>query len=82
MDNARYHNAYPPDSPVVNKIKVRELADAFQKYGITVEQGLTSLELKKILRKHVADNVKPESVQLEETVGHKVLFTPPHFSNL
>ena len=40
------------------------------------------MEAKTILREWVNRNVKPAIVELAESAGHKVVFTPPHFSDL
>jgi hypothetical protein len=43
---------------------------------------MTAVELKQLAKRYTAKNKRLEIICLTEAVGHKVLFTPPYYSDL
>ena len=67
MDNARYHNAYPPDTPVVAKMKLRDALPKLEEYGVEFDRNITRAEAHKLLREYIKENIQPETVQIAFT---------------
>ncbi|EGD72070.1 hypothetical protein PTSG_11539 [Salpingoeca rosetta] len=82
MDNAAYHRTLPPDTPVPGRMKKADVIAALRARNLTVSEIDFSCELKDRLKLWVKNHVQPEVVQLAEAQGHKVLFSPPCYSDL
>ena len=82
MDNAAYHKSLPPDTPNTNKSRKRDILDKLREVGLECEENVGIVELKKIYAAYIRLHVKPVLVQLAESQGHRVIFTPPYHSNL
>ncbi|EGD83402.1 hypothetical protein PTSG_04010 [Salpingoeca rosetta] len=82
MDNAAYHRTLPPDTPVPGRMKKADVIAALRARNLTVSETDFSCELKDRLKLWVKNHVQPEVVQLAEAQGHKVLFSPPCYSDL
>lgn len=82
MDNASYHKSKPVGTPVAGRMKKADVIDELKKIGLQFSPDISSVEAKLMLRNWVNDNVRPEICTLAEEFGHKVVFTPPHYSDL
>lgn len=82
MDNAAYHKTKPPDTPNPTKMKKAEVQAALTARGVVYSPSMSAVQLKFLLKSAVVDHVKPEVVQAAEAAGHRVIFTPPHYSDL
>ena len=82
MDNAAYHKTKPTDTPVPLRMKKDAVVAKLTELGVPFERNASAVTLKVLLKKWVDENVPPLVVQLAEAAGHKVLFTPPHYSDL
>lgn len=49
---------------------------------LNLHGSISSVEAKMVLRSWVNSNVEPTIVQLDKEHGHRVIFTPPHYSDL
>ena len=77
LDNARYYLALGA------KYQDRVLSTLFfLGKGILFDPRMLAVELKQLVRKHFADYKKLEIICLVELAGHKVLFSPPYYSDL
>lgn len=82
MDNAKYHKSKPDGTPNASKLKKSELLTWLKIFCIEHDVGITAIEAKKLLRTYVNTNIKAAIVQKAEEAGHRVIFTPPHYSDL
>jgi transposase len=82
MDNAKYHKTYPDSIPKFYKLNKQAIVEWFQAHGVAFEGNDTKKILLDKARKYIADNVQYECVQLAEEKGHRVVFTPPCYSDL
>ena len=82
LDNSRYHRCKPPSTPNANKMKKSEILKMLNDIGISFESGISVTEARLLLRKWQKEHILPEIVQLAAEEGHKVIFTPPHHSDL
>jgi hypothetical protein len=81
MDNAKYHKKLPNNIPRKNSRKA-VLHAACDEYSIPFTNDETKAELWEKLKKHIQENVSPVIVEMAQSEGHEVLFTPPHYSDL
>ncbi len=81
MDNASYHTALSDSAPRLNATK-SNIKIWLQEYNVSFEdyELLDTLRLK--LKQQIIPKIKPYIVELAESKGHKVLFQPPHHSDL
>jgi transposase len=81
MDNASYHTALPDSAPRLNATK-SQIKTWLQQYNVSFKDHelLDTLRLK--LKQQVIPKIKPYIVEIAESRGHKVLFQPPHHSDL
>lgn len=82
MDNAAYHKTKPPGTPIPAKTRKGEAIAFLTSKGVSVDPAMSAWAVKQELRKFIAKNVKSEVEQLAEAAGHRVIWTPPHFSDL
>ncbi|EGD82509.1 hypothetical protein PTSG_03158 [Salpingoeca rosetta] len=82
MDNAAYHRTLPADTPVPEQMNKADVIAALQARGVAVSETDFASELRLRLQQWVNDNVQPEVVQLAAAQGHRVLFSPPSYSDL
>ncbi|GBG27954.1 Hypothetical Protein FCC1311_041772, partial [Hondaea fermentalgiana] len=82
MDNASYHKTLPPTAPDVAKLKKQEVIAALYQYQIPHDATSTVAQLKVLLKNWIKEKVLPEVIEAAERAGHRVLFTPPHYSDL
>jgi transposase len=82
MDNAKYHCVYRPEVPQYNKMLKRELQDYLKKKNVTFDKSDTVGILKTKAKKYIEDNEVWEVVYYANSRGHKVVWTPPGYSNL
>ena len=82
MDNAKYRKARPDNTPKPNQMKKQAVIDALKSRTVPCNNGIRSLEYKKIFKDWISANVGPELVTLPNDAGHTVLFTPPNHSDL
>ncbi len=73
MDNASYHKSRPLGTPNPNKMK---------KLDILIFLDVTAIEARVMLRDNICNNTQMDVVQAADRHGHKVIFTPPHYSDL
>lgn len=81
MDNAKYHASLPDDTPNVNLMRKPDLVEYLHSVGISTDNLLLP-QLRISARQHIRAVVKPAVVAAAEKLGHRVLFTPPRYSNL
>ncbi len=81
MDNASYHAALPDSAPRLNATK-SNIKNWLKEYNVSFEdyELLDTLRIK--LKQQIIPKIKPYIVELAESKGHKVLFQPPHHSDL
>lgn len=81
MDNASYHTALPDSAPRLNTTK-SQIILWLQEYNVSFKEHelLDTLRLK--LKQQVIPSIQPYIVEIAESKGHKVLFQPPHHSDL
>jgi transposase len=82
MDSASCHKAAPPDAPDPNSMKKAELLEFLSSKGVPMLPGEAVASLRVKARDWVASNVKDHCTLLAEERGHKVLYLPPHHSEL
>ncbi|DAZ94152.1 TPA: hypothetical protein N0F65_007352 [Lagenidium giganteum] len=80
LDNAKYHKVKPTWVPSRGN-KKEVLVAACNRLGIHVESKDTKAKLRAKLEPVLAA-VQPTIVQMAENAGHRVVFTPPHHSDL
>jgi transposase len=81
LDNAKYHLVYGDHVPKASKMHKHECMYYLQEKGVDFEASLTAIELKKLVKDHVAANEKIEIIRLSELEGHRVELTPPYHSD-
>ncbi|RHY94243.1 hypothetical protein DYB35_001234 [Aphanomyces astaci] len=81
MDNAKYHKGLPSDTPS-SRMRKQRLQDECKRFGIAFEQGDFKSVLWQKLSAYIHVHVKPVVVSMAEARGHKVVYTPPHHSDL
>lgn len=81
MDNASYHTALSDSAPKLNTTK-NDIKTWLQEYNVSFEdyELLDTLRLK--LKQQIIPKLKPHIVEIAESRGHKILFQPPHHSEL
>ena len=82
MDNAKYHLVYAPEVPVPHKMRKAECQAWLQSKGVEMEDNMSAMELKALVKKYITDNIDIEVVRLAKEAGHEILFTPPYHSDL
>lgn len=82
LDNAKYHKTGQLYTPNASKMRKAQVLEALTARGVQLDPNATAMEAKVLLRKWVTENVKPAIIQAAEASGHKVIFTPPHYSDL
>lgn len=82
IDNATYHKALPEDTPKPYKMKKEEVMRAFQERKIPFDIEIKSIELKRLLKEWIVNNVVPELVFISAAEAHIVVCTPPYHSDL
>lgn len=82
LDNAAYHKTLPADTPHTHKMRKADVLAALYRHGVSYDARITAIEAKRILKQWQNNNIRIEIEQLATDVGHSVLFTPPHFSDL
>ena len=83
MDNAKYHTAYGDEIPKVSKMKKKELQKYLRKKKIPFDKKKDLvISLKEKARQHIKMNERKLVERMAEEKGHKVLFTPPYYSDL
>ena len=80
MDNASYHKKWPSYVPKLNAKKA-VLQEYLTRSGVPFQASDTCPILKELVREQ---SLKEKSIceELAEKAGHRVLFTPPHHSDL
>ena len=81
MDNAKYHKSLPEGTPKGSWKKQRML-EYCNEHGIDVNPSDLKSIVWDTLKKYVDECVKPTIVLMAEVAGHKVVFSPPHHSDL
>jgi transposase len=81
LDNAKYHSVKGDDVPKVSGMRKADCVAYLLFNGINFEETMTSIELKEIVKRHVAA-LPSEIEKLAEAAGHRVLWTPPYHSDL
>jgi len=81
-DNAAYHLVYNESVPKPAKMRKEECIAYLNSKGVAFHPGSSVLMLKAMIRDYIKGHEKPEIVRLAEEQGHKVMFTPPHHSDL
>ena len=82
IDNAKYHKTKPSRTRNASKLKKDQVLRELQMCGISYDENISAVEAKMLLRNCVNDNIEPEIVQMAKESGHKVIFAPPHYSDL
>ena len=81
MDNAKYHKSLL-EGTLKGSWKKQRMVEYCLEHNIPFDPS----DLKSIiwdrLRKHVEENIKPVIVAMAEALGHKVVWSPPHHSDL
>lgn len=81
MDNASYHKVKTA-APNLGRMKKAELMQWLTEQGVTLEDGLTALEVRSKAREYIKTSIPMDCCKLAEEAGHKVLFTPPYHSDI
>ncbi|POM70518.1 LOW QUALITY PROTEIN: Hypothetical protein PHPALM_13027 [Phytophthora palmivora] len=81
LDNAKYHKRLPKGTPT-GSTKESEMQAKCEEYDIAYKPTELKAALWSRLEPYIQQHVKPVVVTMAETKGHKVLFTPPHHSDL
>lgn len=81
MDNASYHTALPEGSPKLNASK-NQVKQWLIENDVSFEKCDLLCTLRSLLKDQVIPKLKPSIVEIAEREGHKVLFQPPHHSDL
>ena len=81
MDNAKYHKSLPEGTPKGSWKKQRML-EYCKEHDIAVNHSDLKSVIWDKLKKYIDDNVKPIVVSMAEAAGHRVVFSPPHHSDL
>ena len=81
MDNAKYHKSLPEGTPKGSWKKQRMLKYC-NEHGIDVNPSDLKSIVWDTLKKYVNEHVRPTIVSMAEAAGHKVVFSPPHHSDL
>ena len=81
MDNAKYHKSLPKGTPK-GSWKKRRMLDYCNEHNIAVNHSDLKTVIWDKLKKYVDDHIKPTIVSMAEAAGHKVVFLPPHHSDL
>lgn len=82
LDNASYHKSKPASTPNPSTMRKQEVIEKLKEYKIPFEDGLSAAQAKLILREWIYFNVPCEIKQIAEDNGHRILFTPPHYSDI
>lgn len=80
MDNAAYHASLPRDRPK-ESMKKDLLKQRCEEYKLEVPANAPKSVMWAML-KPIVDKMKPVSVDLALSKGHRILFTPPYHSDL
>ena len=81
MDNASYHTALPESAPTLKATKAR-IQQWLRDSQVAFEDYHLLDTLRQLLREQVLTHLRPAIVEAAETLGHKVLFQPPHHADL
>ena len=88
LDNAAYHRVKPDSTPIVTKMKKKALVDLLEELQLTYPQPrpgkrtVLKADIAAAVQAHIDATVRPEIEVLAEAHGHRVLWTPPHYSDL
>ena len=82
LDDARYHKRKPLSAGNPNNMRKSEILEVLKDPSIDHDGSITVTEARLILRNWQNTNIEPEICILAEEQDHKVIFTPPHFSDL
>jgi hypothetical protein len=85
LDNEAYHCVYGEGVPqwYYYKLKKQECIDYLISNSIDfLDPAMSAMEMKLLVKEHIASNVKIEVHHLAEKGGHTVLFTPAYNSDL
>ena len=88
LDNAAYHRVKPDSTPIVTKMKKKALVDLLEELQLTYPQPrpgkrtVLKADIAAVVQAHIDATVRPEIEVLAEAHGHRVLWTPPHYSDL
>ena len=88
LDNASYHRVKPDSTPAVKGMKKRALINLLEKLQLPYPQPCSGkstvlkADIAAAVQAHIDATVRPEIEVLAEAHGHRVLWTPPHYSDL
>lgn len=82
MDNASYHKTYASHVPKPQKMKKAECIQFLAGHGVQLTGSEGAVAAKSMVRSYIKNCIKYEATELAEAQGHRVLFTPPHHSDL
>ena len=68
--------------PECQQIEKQDVLHMLDEVGVVYHENIFVVEAKKYLKQWIANNVKPEIVTAAAEQGHRVLFTPPYYSDL
>ena len=81
MDNAKYHKCLPDGTPK-GSWKKQRMVEYCNEHNIPVSPSDLKNVIWDRLKKHIDQNIKPVVVSMAEASGHKVVWSPPHHSDL
>lgn len=82
LDNASYHKSRVGYSKPVGRMRKQEVFERLPTVGVQFEENITAVEAKFVLRSWFNEFAKLEIVDLADKFNHRVLFTPPCYSDL
>ena len=81
MDNAKYHKSLPEETPK-GSWKKQHMVEYCLEHNIPFDPSDLKSVISDCLRKHVKENIKPVIVAMAETLGHEVVLSLQHHSDL
>ena len=81
MDNAKYHKSLP-EGTTKGSWKKQRMVEYCQEHNVPFDPSDLKSVIWDRLRKHVEENNKPVIVAMSEALGHEVVWSPPHHSDL
>lgn len=82
MDNASYHKTPRAEAPKFRKMKMNELRAYLTERNVQFDNNAHRPQLQSLCLTLFTNELKPATVLAAEALGHKVLFTPPYYSDL
>lgn len=82
IDSESYSLNKPYGTPNTGKMRKADIIESITEIGVQHNIEMSVFKLRQFLKELINENVENEFAQLEEASGHKVLYTPPNYSDL